>query len=87
MAIQCVDFSHYSQPILTVAALYAATAFLKHSAEFAGERTDKFTEEVRAIINQIVDEERNEQKHFIPVFVQDHELANVPEQLVNMYQS
>lgn len=60
MAIQCVDFSPYSQPILTAAALYASTAFLKHSVEFAGVQTDKFTEEVRLIINQIICEEKTE---------------------------
>ena len=66
MAIQCSDFSHYSQSILTISSLYAATAFLKHSPEFAGQQTIKFVEEVRRIIQQIVEEERKEQLKFIP---------------------
>lgn len=51
MAIQCSDFSHYSQSILTISSLYAATAFIKHSPEFAGPQTNKFIDEVRRIIH------------------------------------
>ena len=51
MAIQCSDFSHYSQSILTIASLFASTAFLKHSEELAGEMTNKFVIEVRSIMD------------------------------------
>ena len=54
MSVQCSEFSHYSQSILTIASLYASTAFLKHSKELAGEQTDKFVIEVRSIMDQIV---------------------------------
>ena len=59
MAVQCVDFMLYSQPILVASAIYASTAFLKHSTVYNGEDTDKFIDEIRKIIFQIIDEEKN----------------------------
>lgn len=50
MAVQCLDFVHYSQSILVISAVYASTAFLKHSEDYNGEDTNKFINEVRKII-------------------------------------
>lgn len=66
MAIQCTDFCYYSQSILTIASLYAATAFLKHSEDLSGAQTLQFVNEVRSILDQIIKEERREQRSFIP---------------------
>lgn len=59
MAVQCIDFVHYSYSILVISSIYASTAFLKHSEEHAGEDTNKFINEVRKIIFQIIEEEKN----------------------------
>ena len=50
MAIQCIDFVHYSQSILVISSIYASTAFLKHSEDYNGEDTNKVINEVRKII-------------------------------------
>jgi len=60
MSVQCLDFVHYSQSILVISAIYASTAFLKHSQEFNGEDTNKFINEVRKIIFQVIEEEKNQ---------------------------
>ena len=51
MVIQCSDFSHYSQSILTISSIYAATAFIKHSLELSGPQTNKLVDEMRRIIH------------------------------------
>ena len=58
MAMQCIDFVHYSHSTLVISAIYASTAFLKHSEEYNGEDTNKFIDEVRKIIFQIIEEEK-----------------------------
>jgi hypothetical protein len=50
MAIQSVDFIHFSYSIIVVSSIYASTAFLKHSQEFNGEDTNKFINEIRKIV-------------------------------------
>lgn len=57
MAIQNADFLLYSPSILVVSALYSATAFLKHSRNFQGDRTSYLVGEVRKIIFLILQEE------------------------------
>jgi len=60
MAIQCADFSPYSPSTLVIASLYSATAFLKHSQQFACEDTDRFCSEVRRIIFCLTEDEKLE---------------------------
>ena len=50
MAVQCIDFVHYSQSTLVIASIYASTAFLKHSEDFGGDDTNKVINEIRKII-------------------------------------
>lgn len=59
MAVQCVDFSAYSPSILALAAIYASTAFLKHSRTFYCSATSSFCTEVRSIIFKTLDESRH----------------------------
>ena len=66
MAMQCRDFMQYSGSSLVVAALYAATAFLKHSRTFAGKQTNDFVKEVRRVIFQILEEEDRQIENFLP---------------------
>lgn len=49
-----------------VAALYASTAFLKHSQTFAGKQTNDFVREIRRIIFQILEEEDRQTETFLP---------------------
>ena len=49
-----------------MAALYASTAFLKHSQTYAGKQTNDFVREVRRIIFQILDEEDRQTETFLP---------------------
>ena len=50
MAVQCIDFVHYSQSTLVISAIYASTAFLKHSEDLGGDDTNKVINEIRKII-------------------------------------
>ena len=59
MAIQCVDFSAYSPSVLALSAIYAATAFLKHSRTYCCPATSSFCTEVRAIIFEVLEESRH----------------------------
>jgi hypothetical protein len=58
MAIQCADFCPYSPSTLVISSLYSATAFLKHSEEYASEDTDRFCSEVRRIIFCLIEDEK-----------------------------
>lgn len=42
MSIQCIDFSAYSASVVVLAAIYASTAFVKHSKMYKGEFTSRF---------------------------------------------
>ena len=86
MAVQCSDFMLYSQPILVISAIYASTAFLKHSSVYQGSDCDKFINEVRKIIFQVIGEEKNQHMKFIPQTLQDYEIPPIPEQKLKLYQ-
>lgn len=57
MAIQNNDFSTSSASILVIAALYAATAFLKHSKAHSSKETSKFCTEARKALFEILEED------------------------------
>ena len=51
MCMQSVYFCRYSQPLIVISAIYAATAFLKHSKEYGNfETTNHFVKKLRDII-------------------------------------
>ena len=87
MALQSLQFINYSYSILVLSAIYASTAFLKHSQEFNGEDTNKFIEEVRKVIFQIIEEERCQQKNFFPRILKDNNMQDLPAYKVKLYQS
>jgi len=62
MSIQNVEYCKWSQSIVTLAALYAATAFLKHSRKYECQETSIFCTEVRKLIFKILQAELVEQK-------------------------
>lgn len=63
MSLQCIDFCSYSPSILVLAALYASTAFVKHSKTYRGDYTNRFCQNVRRIIFEILQEDLiNQQK-------------------------
>jgi len=78
---------HYSHSILVISAIYASTAFLKHSQEFNGEDTNKFINELRKIIFQVIEEERNQQASFLPHVLKDYDIDEMPEHKIKIYQS
>jgi len=57
MAIQNNDFTTNSPSILVVAALYAATAFLKHSKKHNSTETNKFCTDARNSIFEMLEED------------------------------
>ena len=87
MAMQNIQFIHYSCSILVLSAIYASTAFLKHSQEFGGDDTNKLIEEVRKVIFQIIEEERFQQKNFFPQVLKDNGAESMPAYKIKMYQS
>lgn len=54
MAMQCVDFCLYSYSTLVMAAIYASTAFLKHSKAYQSEDCALFCTHLRQIIFQLL---------------------------------
>ena len=48
-----------------MAALYAATAFVKHSKTYRGEKTNLFVAEIRQIIFDILIDELADQQHIL----------------------
>jgi hypothetical protein len=54
MSIECIDFQAYSQSILVLASLYAATAFVKHSKTYKGDFTSRFCQQVRKVIFDVL---------------------------------
>jgi flagellar biosynthesis regulator FlbT len=65
MAVQCADFCPYSPSTLVISSFYSATAFLKHSQQYASEDTDRFCQEVRRIIFCLTEDEKLEHLKFI----------------------
>ena len=62
MSVQCIDFSLYSPSVMVVSALYAATAFVKHSKTFSSEQTNQFCSFVRAQLFEILEEDFEHQQ-------------------------
>ena len=60
MAIQNVDYCKYSQSIVVLASLYAATAFLKHSKKEESAETTAFCQEVRSVLKKMLASELND---------------------------
>ena len=60
MSVQCRDFLAYSPSALVASALYASTAFLKHSKSYSSDETSAFITEVRAVLFQLIAEERHQ---------------------------
>ena len=85
MAIQCVDFCPYSPSVLVLAALYASTAFLKHSQQYHSEETTRFCTEVRQIIFEIHQEELNQHSGFLNRFQSQH--PEITDMHMNIYQN
>jgi hypothetical protein len=65
MSIQNIDFQKYSQSIIVLSSLYAATAFLKHSKKHESPETNKFCTEIRKIIFELIQSEVAEQNIFM----------------------
>lgn len=65
MSVQCRDFLAYSPSAIVASALYASTAFLKHSRTFASDETSVFITEIRAVLFQLISEERHSQEGFL----------------------
>ena len=61
MAIQCLDFSSYSPSVVVLSALYASTAFVKHSKTYRGETATTFCTQMRLIIFQLLEQELESQ--------------------------
>jgi len=57
MAIQNNEFTRSSPSILVISALYAATAFLKHSKVHSSKETIKFCSDARKAIFEILEED------------------------------
>lgn len=64
MAMQNNDFTTNSASVIVLAALYAATAFLKHSKTYAGRETSKFCADARRSLFEILDEDKVHAKQF-----------------------
>ena len=64
MAIQNIEFQKHSQSIIVLAAMYAATAFLKHSKKHESSDTNKFCTELRRLIFELLQSEAAEQGVF-----------------------
>jgi len=62
MSIQNVEYCKWSPSIVVLAAMYAATAFLKHSKKYECNDTANFCTEVRKLIFTILQNELQEQK-------------------------
>lgn len=58
MAMQCLDFCHYSPSQLVIASIYASTAFIKHSKQFSSNDTIDFTYQVRQIIFECIEQDK-----------------------------
>jgi len=50
MSLQCIDFQAYSSSVVVLSAIYASTAFVKHSRTYKGEYTTRFCQQVRKVI-------------------------------------
>jgi len=55
-----VDFSLYSPSTLAIAAIYASTAFLKHSNQHRSEECSLFCSDVRRVVFQLLEQEWTE---------------------------
>ena len=64
MSIQNIEFQKYSQSIIVIASMYAATAFLKHSKNHESSDTNKFCTELRRLIFELLHSEVAEQNVF-----------------------
>jgi hypothetical protein len=64
MSIQNIEFQKYSQSIIVIASMYAATAFLKHSKKHESSETNKFCSELRRLIFELLNSELAEQNVF-----------------------
>lgn len=58
VCIQNIDFSQYSQSIITMACFYAATSLLKHAKNQDGADALPFCQEARKLIAQLIREDR-----------------------------
>jgi hypothetical protein len=61
MSLQCLDFCWYSQSTIVMAALYASTAFVKHSKTYRGDKTNEFVAVIRKIIFDLLIDELADQ--------------------------
>jgi hypothetical protein len=59
--LQNVKFCEYSPSIVSLACLFASTAFIKHSKSFRCDETSKFSKLTRKIMVEILEEELEEQ--------------------------
>ena len=66
MTIQSKDFCKYSKSIVVISAIYAATAFLKHSQEHSGDYTNNLVNEIRQIIFNTLETEKKHLDYIIP---------------------
>lgn len=57
MSLQCIDFSAYSPSVVVLSALYASTAFVKHSKTYKGDFTSRFCQLVRKVVFDILQNE------------------------------
>ena len=71
MTIQSKDFCKYSKSILVISAIYAATAFLKHSLEYSGDDANILVNEIRQIIFNTLETEKKHLDFIIPNAVRD----------------
>lgn len=86
MSVQCRDFLAYSPSTIVTSALYAATAFLKHSNAYTSAATVLFVEEVRANIFMIIEEESRQHELFLPNIHYDKQEVELMNERINLYQ-
>lgn len=87
MALQSKDFSKYSKSTQAISAIYAATAFLKHSQEFQGDDATKLVNEIRGIIFNTLEVEKQHLDFFMPKAVQDSKMEHVCERSYALYKA
>ena len=86
MSLQCRDFLQYSPSTIVVSSLYSATAFLKHSQQHRCDRTNKFINEVRKIIFQIINDELRQHPQFMANLPCDAKSVEMLESRQDLYQ-
>jgi len=88
MSIQNVEYCRWSPSIVTLATLYAATAFLKHSRKYECQETSIFCGEVRKLIFKILQTELNETKRTLvqPQFEKRLNFSQESKRFIQIYQ-